>query len=284
MKVRTILMIALLPPLATMLGSCAVVPFIPMIAHVVPRVLDPGHQPSSGSSAPDPAPAQADPAPGTGAFAGANAVPALGERPPGSGVPMMVSQVGVGPADDGSIPFQIATADPAADLSARRVGDILQIDVVESINGQTSAQTNLTNKRTVNAGVPNFFSAVESLAQHNPLLDLANLINGTSENDASGQGDMTADDTINATISARVVGVTPAGVLRIRGARRVRLNGEDDTMIVTGLVRPEDVDANNTVPSTEIADLNLSFVGEGLVRDKQGGGWGARLMDWLWMF
>jgi len=260
----------------TTLGGCAVVPFAPTIAHVAPRVLFPGHDPANSarnSAAPlDDGPIDPPSAPKSGAVA------ADGESNP---TPEHNAQAQLA---DGSIPLRAAYTNTTSDLKAHAIGDILTINVSETINGQSSAQTTLANKRAASATLPNMFGAVESLAQHNPLLNLSSLLNGTSENDSTGQGAMSANDTFTATVSVLVVGMSSGGMFKVEGDRKMRVNGEDDTIHLSGLVRPEDIDSNNSVASSQIADLRISFTGSGLIRDKQGGGWGSRIMDWAWLF
>ncbi len=259
------------------LNGCAVVPFAPTIAHVAPRILFSGHQPATarnpGVPFDDPA-VPPDPAPA------ANAAAADDESKTAEGGNGAASA----PMADGSIPLRVAATDSTSDIKAHAVGDVLKVNVAEAVNGETSAQTDLSNKRSVDTGLPNMFTAAESLAKHNPLLNLASLLSGTSQNDASGKGSMSAADTINATVTVLVVSVLPGGTLKIKGERRMRVNGEDDTIFLSGMVRPEDIDSDNSISSTQVADLNIRFAGSGLVRDKQGGGWGSRMMDWLWLF
>jgi flagellar L-ring protein precursor FlgH len=64
----------------------------------------------------------------------------------------------------------------------------------------------------------------------------------------------------------------------------VIVNGEDDTIHVSGVIRPQDLDSNNTITSGQIADLQIGMAGQGQVRDKQGNGLGTRLFDWIWAF
>jgi flagellar L-ring protein precursor FlgH len=259
------------------LDGCAVVPFAPAIAHIAPRVLFPGHQPAAsrnpGVPFDDPA-GPTDPAPA----ATQNTAAADSESKPAQG-----SDAPAQPAD-GTIPLHLANTDFTSDSKAHDVGDILLVNVAEAVSGQTSAQTDLSNKRSVDTGLPNMFTAVESLGQHNPLLNLASLLNGSSENDTSGKGDMAATNTINATVAVSVVKTLPGGKLKVTGERSIRINGEHDTLRLSGLVDPGDIDSDNSIPSSRVADLHISFTGSGLIRDKQGGGWGTRLVDWLWLF
>jgi flagellar L-ring protein FlgH len=254
--------------------GCAVLPFAPAIASVAPRVLFPNHDPSASSKskpivASDPqiqAAVTADAAGDTGAD--------IADQ----------DRVAFAPASPGSIPLRVAAADLVADVKARAVGDVITVSVVESISGESKADTQLDNKRALQSGIPNFFTFTEGLATHNPLLNLSSMLNSQSDSSTTGDGDMTAADTFNATVSAVVTAVNPSGTLSIRGERQLTLNGEDDTIRLSGVVRPEDIDSNNTVSSSEVADLDVSISGQGQIRDKQGNGLGTRLFDWLWLF
>jgi|GEM_PF-1663527 flagellar L-ring protein precursor FlgH len=260
-------------------GCAGVVPFVPMIAHATPRILFPnhGHSANAPSDPPDPP----DPA----IEKAVSAVPAAVAGPADRGAYIgQQDAVAFVPDSPGSIPLRVSAVDMVSDYKAHAVGDIVTVKVVESINGESSAKTDLSNKRSIQAGVPNLFTATESLAAHNPLLNLVDMIQGSSNNSATGSGDMTAADTFTATVSAVVVAVNPGGTLSIRGDRQVRINGEDDTIHLSGVVRPEDIDSNDTVASQNVADLRVSITGSGEIRDKQGDGWGTRVVDWLWMF
>jgi flagellar L-ring protein precursor FlgH len=68
------------------------------------------------------------------------------------------------------------------------------------------------------------------------------------------------------------------------GHRKMRINGEDDTLVLTGVVRPDYIDSNDQVPSSLIANFHLGLTGAGQVRDQQGFGWGERIVSWLWPF
>jgi flagellar L-ring protein FlgH len=188
------------------------------------------------------------------------------------------------PAAEGSIPLRVGAVDLSSDEKARSVGDVVTVNVVESISSEAKAATSLAKSSSISAGLPNLLSGTEWLSKHYPLLNTSSLINGSAANATTGTGDMSADDTFTATVSSIVVAVNPSGTLSIRGDRQVRVNGEDDTIRLSGVVRPEDLDSNNQVSSSLIANLQVSMVGDGQIRDKQGNGAGTRLFDWLWPF
>ena len=259
--------------LSAILQGCAVLPFAPTIAHVAPRMLFPNHDPTASHTQPALVP---DPK-----IESAVATPSSGD----SGATIAdQDRVSFAPAAPGSIPLRVAAADLVADVKARTIGDVVTVNVVESITGESKAATSLANKRSISGGIPNFFTFTEGLAKHNPLLDISSMINSTADNSTDGQGDMTAADTFTANVSAVVTAVNPSGTLSIKGERQLQVNGEDDTIRLSGVVRPEDINSDDTVSSSQVADLAVSITGQGQIRDKQGNGLGTRVFDWLWLF
>jgi flagellar L-ring protein precursor FlgH len=208
-------------------------------------------------------------------------------KPPLGDAGVMIPQldrVAYQPTAEGSIPLRVAAVDLVSDMKAHAVGDIVTINVSESISTEAKAGTSVQNQRSISAGVPNLFGAAESVAKHNPMVNLSSLINASSNNATTGTGDMTAQDTFVATVSAIVVTVNPSGTLSIKGDRHVQVNGEDDTIHISGVVRPQDLDSNNSIPSSQVADLEIRMLGQGQIRDKQGDGIGTRIFDWIWAF
>ena len=64
----------------------------------------------------------------------------------------------------------------------------------------------------------------------------------------------------------------------------MRINNETEIVTFTGIVRPDDIDRNNVVPSTKVADARVMISGAGVVSDKQRVGWGQRIIDHVWPF
>lgn len=268
-----ILKLMILISFAIVSQGCAALPFIPLITEV-PKMMTPSPSPSTVQPIADATPHEPDPV----------VVKAIATAPVGDAGVMIpqTDRVSFVPAAEGSIPLRVAGADLVSDVKAHAVGDVVTINVAEAIASEAKANTSLENKRSLSAGMPNFFGALESLAAKNPMLNLSSLINGSTDNATSGTGDMAANDNFTATISAIVVAVNPAGTLSIKCDRHVRVNGEDDTIHMSGVIRPQDLDSNNTIASNQVADLEISMLGQGQVRDKQGNGVGTRLFDWIW--
>jgi flagellar L-ring protein FlgH len=262
--------------LGTILQGCAAaIPFLPMIPSVLMAPL-----PSHSS---DPKPIENKPmTPDPEMQAAITAKsPTHGDR----GVEIaQQDRVSFQPDAEGSIPMRVGAVDTVSDDKAHSVGDIVTVNVVESMSSESKAATSLDHKGSINAGLPNLLSGSEWLGKHYPLLNINSLVNGSSDSSNSGTGDMTAGDTFTATVSSVVVAVNPSGTLSIRGDRQIRVNGEDDTIRLSGVVRPEDLDSNNSISSSLVANLQVSMVGNGQIRDKQGAGVGTRVFDWVWPF
>ena len=109
-------------------------------------------------------------------------------------------------------------------------------------------------------------------------------LGGTSTNAMKGNGDTSRNTTLEARISARVLRVFDNGNLLIEGRRQVTVNAEDQYIIISGIIRLEDIGADNTVASQYIADARILYTGNGVINDKMRPGWLTRAVDWVWPF
>ncbi len=184
------------------------------------------------------------------------------------------------------------------DNKARSVNDIVTIEIVESSSASKNATTKLGRSSNLSASATGLFgietkqNARLGRAQtsnaagtsNRGLLDLANILNAKTQNDFDGSGTTTRSGTLSGKMTALVKEVLPNGNLRIQGKRMVTVNGEEQVMVLAGLIRPEDIDSNNVVLSTFIADAKISYYGMGVIADKQNPGWLARGFDKFWPF
>ncbi|HEU0265643.1 MAG TPA: flagellar basal body L-ring protein FlgH, partial [Geobacterales bacterium] len=99
-----------------------------------------------------------------------------------------------------------------------------------------------------------------------------------------GSGKTTRNENLQASITARIMEVLPNGNLMIEGRRNVKVNNEDQEIVLEGTVRPRDVSANNVVNSIHIADARISYTGKGVVSDRQRPGWLMTLLEKVWPF
>jgi flagellar L-ring protein precursor FlgH len=173
------------------------------------------------------------------------------------------------------------------DARARHVGDIITIKLVESMNASKSATTD-TKKETSNAlPEPTLFStnAQFSVAHQLPLASTKNLGLGTSidsKQSFTGQGDSSQSNTLTGSISVTVAQVLANGNLVVRGEKLLTLNQGHEHVRIAGIVRPDDIAADNSVLSTQVADAQITYAGEGALADANSMGWLSRFFNSSW--
>jgi flagellar L-ring protein precursor FlgH len=150
------------------------------------------------------------------------------------------------------------------DQRAARVGDILtvQIDIDDSARTQNSTTTSRTSGQTL--GFPHLLGLESSLGKILPGgFDPAAAIETGSTSNKAGAGAVTRSEKISLTIAAVVTGVLPNGNMIIQGTQEVMTNGELRRLTVSGIVRPEDISAANTIRHTQIAEARIAYGGRG---------------------
>jgi len=171
------------------------------------------------------------------------------------------------------------------DNRAREVGDILLVRVVETSSGKKEAKTKTERESTVTGGITSFFGFEKWLSDRNSRFTPSSTsLSATLTNDFDGKGNTERKSNVTATISARVVDKTMDGNLVIRGYQEVRVNNETQFIVLSGLVRPDDIGPDNSVLSSRVADARIEYSGKGAVSDKQQPGWFARTLDVIWPF
>lgn len=165
------------------------------------------------------------------------------------------------------------------DTRAVRVGDIVVINLEEDSDASGESSTNLQRDNKMKLGVEAVFGLVPALKKAHPDIDPAQLLSFFSESDFSGKGDTKRRGKLHGRISVRVVDEMPNGDLYIEGTKVLLLNNEEYHLYVSGLVRPSDINQDNTVMSTRIADAEIEFTGRGDIAEQQRKGWLSRSID-----
>ena len=155
------------------------------------------------------------------------------------------------------------------DQKARRVGDLVRILIVERSEASTSASTGARSQGEVEVSGQGLLERVIPL------------IAGSGETRFDGQGRSVRSGTVRAQLTAQVVEVLPNGLLRVEGRQTIRVNEEEQEMVLSGLVRPRDIGPDNTVLSSYLADARITFRGSGVLASKQRPGLLSRLFGWL---
>lgn len=178
-----------------------------------------------------------------------------------------------------------------SDNRARRVGDLVIVNIVEVSSGTQSANTKTERKTENDYTVTNLFrkqdTGIDPVGGSNIFgfwgpVGTTDLLNTTSENSFEGKGSTDRAATVTATVGARVISILPGGLMQVEGARQVRVNDETQIMVVRGLVRPRDIGPGNTISTNQMANMEIEYYGKGVLADKQKAGWLMRMMDNLW--
>ncbi len=170
------------------------------------------------------------------------------------------------------------------DRKARRVNDILTIVVSESAEGGNNASTDTSRDTSTTAGITSMLGLEQKILEQNRRMGTSISMGGTHANSLKGTGKTSRDGSLTATISARVMNIMENGNFLIEGRRQLTINAEDQYLIISGIVRPDDITADNTILSQNIADAKIVYTGKGVVDDKMRPGWLTRVMDWAWPF
>jgi flagellar L-ring protein precursor FlgH len=167
-----------------------------------------------------------------------------------------------------------------ADKRATRVGDLLTIVVQQSSVATKDNNTQTTKKTGVDANISSllFSPAASGLATKGGKLPALKF---DAKNDFSGGGSVNNSEKIVDRITVRVLDTLPNGNLVVEGTRQTSFAGEVQDMILRGTVRPEDVLANNTIYSYNVADATIRIVSKGSISDSQKKGWATKVWDKL---
>lgn len=172
-----------------------------------------------------------------------------------------------------------------SDRKAMNVGDIVTVIISEEASASKEASTNTERTTNMHAAIPNFFGLENISYFDDPdAMDPENLVNAQFTNEFDGTGATTRKEDLNAFLTTQVVGRYPNGQLKIRGGKEVMVNNEVQVIYLTGIIRPVDITAANTVNSTKVLNARISYTGKGAVSDKQKPGWAMRVLDNVWPF
>ncbi|PIE61684.1 MAG: flagellin biosynthesis protein FlgH [Desulfobacterales bacterium] len=167
-----------------------------------------------------------------------------------------------------------------ADTRANHVGDTVIVDIVE--NSSSKMGVNSAGKRTSSMNIANPTLNILGYQTNLGGNGTAPLINTSFNNSVAGKASSDRSGQVTASISARVVEVMPNGNLSLFGRRAMKVDQEVQYIMVSGIIRPQDISATNRVPSTYLADARIEYYGKGALSDKQKPGWGTRIIDTLW--
>jgi flagellar L-ring protein precursor FlgH len=176
------------------------------------------------------------------------------------------------------------------DNTARRINDILTIKIDEISKASQQVSTKTSRDSSILASIAKFLGSpldfgLENLwGKDSTGADLPFIpeITSSAKSSHSGSGKITGSGKLSAEITAKVIEVMPNGNLIVEGRKEVTIDKEKRFIILSGIVRPEDVEFDNTVSSSKIADARIEYTGTGVISDKQSPGILHRVFDWVY--
>jgi len=161
-----------------------------------------------------------------------------------------------------------------SDFRARDINDLVTVQIIENISATGTADSALNKKGSNSASLDSFFGLQSKLPK---FMDPSKLVGLTTGSDFAGGGSTTRTGLLTAVMTARVIEVLPNGDLVLEGARELDINGDQQVIVLTGVVRRADLAPDNSVTSPRVGQLRIRYFGKGLMRDHVKPG----LLSWL---
>jgi flagellar L-ring protein precursor FlgH len=164
------------------------------------------------------------------------------------------------------------------DHKAYKVGDLVTVIVVESTEGSQSASLSTNKKQSMQGGM-----GTGTSSGSDALSGLSSWGAAGSEYQDGGGKSVRAGSLV-AKIAARVEKVLSNGNLSIKGTKIIKINDEDQNLVITGVIRPEDISSDNVISSMNIADAQIQYEGKGPIGEKTSPGFLTRILYWIGIF
>jgi flagellar L-ring protein FlgH len=217
----------------------------------------------------------------------------LGEQPSLSSIENPTTQAGYKP-----IHMPMPTPQPASyspnslwrngsraffkDQRAHQVGDILTVIVNLNDKAVIANETQRSRKNEEDSGVSALFGAQKYPLMNTPVG--TRIFTGDSNSSSDGKGSVNRSEALVTNVAGVVTQVLPNGNLVVEGKQEVRVNFEIRELIVAGIVRPEDIQSDNTIDSSKIAEARIAYGGRGQITDVQQPRYGQQALDILLPF
>jgi flagellar L-ring protein precursor FlgH len=212
----------------------------------------------------------------------------IGEPPPLSAVDNPTARPGYRPVQMPMPAVQPASYNPNSlwrngsraffkDQRAHQVGDILTVQVNITDKAIIANETQRSRDTKEDSGIDNFFGKSKV-----PVMNAAvptRIFTSDSTTSLDGKGSVNRSEALQTNVAAVVTQVLPNGNLVVEGRQEIRVNFEVRELIVAGVVRPEDIQSDNTIDSTKIAQARIAYGGRGQITDVQQPRYGQQVLD-----
>ncbi|KRP86245.1 flagellar biosynthesis protein FlgH [Bradyrhizobium yuanmingense] len=217
----------------------------------------------------------------------------IGEQPKLSAIDNPTTQPGYKPVQMPMPKPEVASYNPNSlwrngsraffkDQRARQVGDLLTVTVNITDKANIENDTSRSRSNKEDSGITNFIGA-QTITQANKILP-GRVLTADSTSSSEGKGSVDRKEALQTNVAAVVTQVLPNGNLVVEGKQEIRVNFEIRELIVAGIVRPEDIQSDNTIDSTKIAQARIAYGGRGQITDVQQPRYGQQVMDVLLPF
>ncbi|MCA1474571.1 flagellar basal body L-ring protein FlgH [Bradyrhizobium sp. NBAIM08] len=217
----------------------------------------------------------------------------IGEQPKLSAIDNPTTQPGYKPVQMPMPKPEVASYNPNSlwrngsraffkDQRARQVGDLLTVavNITDKANIENDTSRSRSNKE--DSGITDFIGS-QTITQANKILP-GRILTADSTSSSEGKGSVDRKEALQTNVAAVVTQVLPNGNLVVEGKQEIRVNFEIRELIVAGIVRPEDIQSDNTIDSTKIAQARIAYGGRGQITDVQQPRYGQQVMDVLLPF
>ena len=167
------------------------------------------------------------------------------------------------------------------DQRAHQIGDLLTVTVNITDQANFANESQRSRKTTDDSGITAFLGS--SLLSPSCLLP-GRFLTADSNSSYDGKGSIVRQETLQTNVAAVVTQLLPNGNLVVEGKQEIRVNYEKRELIVAGIVRPEDIQSDNTIDSSKIAQARIAYGGHGQITDVQQPRYGSQVMDVLLPF
>ena len=170
------------------------------------------------------------------------------------------------------------------DQRAHQVGDILTVKVKITDKATFENETSRSRKNTEDSGVDNFFGKNKLFPPLNSVSVPGKIFTADSQGSSDGKGTVDRKEELQTNVAAVITQLLPNGNLVVEGKQEIRVNFEIRELIVAGIVRPEDIESDNTIDSSKIAQARIAYGGRGQITDVQQPRYGQQALDVLLPF
>jgi flagellar L-ring protein precursor FlgH len=169
------------------------------------------------------------------------------------------------------------------DQRAHQIGDLLTVTVNITDQANFANETQRSRTATEDSGITNFLGSSLLTGKAATVLP-GRLLTADGTSSSDGKGSIQRQESLTTNIAAVVTQVLPNGNLVVEGKQEIRVNYEIRELIVAGIVRPEDIQSDNTIDSSKIAQARIAYGGHGQITDVQQQRYGQQVMDVLLPF